>query len=217
MASTTVSPCPSEAAGFKAPEALSGGDIAMKVELDKRSLFALASDTRLDILKNLRSNRRTVSQLADLLAIDKAAVHRHLKKLEEGGFVIRTEDHGFVYYALTWKSRDILDPNDRTKIVILISSALICVLAMVVLVYVASGPPGVAGGSTEKTSYVNDNGPGDTDLVPNAPAKGVDTTIPLLTLGLGTAALAIMAWRQYRRPAQRGGESPSDREAGPGF
>lgn len=129
-----------EVPGFKAPDVLSPQGNAMKVELDRRSLFALASDTRLEILKALETNRRTVSQLADLLGIDKAAVHRHLKKLEEGGFVSRTEDHGFVYYALTWKSRDILNPNDRTKIVILISSSLICLLAMIVVIYLAVYP-----------------------------------------------------------------------------
>jgi len=133
----------SEVPGFKAPKALSLQGNAMKVELDRRSLFALASDTRLEILKALETNRRTVSQLADLLRIDKAAVHRHLKKLEEGGFVSRTEDHGFVYYALTWKSRDILNPNDRTKIVILISSSFVCLMAMIVVLYLAAhpGPP----------------------------------------------------------------------------
>ena len=39
----------------------------MRVELDKKSLFALASDTRLDILRSLQPMRRTVSQLAEAL------------------------------------------------------------------------------------------------------------------------------------------------------
>ncbi|MFH1580220.1 MAG: winged helix-turn-helix domain-containing protein, partial [Thermoplasmatota archaeon] len=81
------------------------GDPRMRVELDKKALFALASDTRLDILKSLQPMRRTVSQLAESLNIDKAAVFRHLKKMEEGGLVKRYEDHGFVYYGLSWKAR----------------------------------------------------------------------------------------------------------------
>jgi DNA-binding MarR family transcriptional regulator len=59
----------------------------MKVELDKKALFALASDSRMEILKALQPQRRTVAQLADQLGIDKAAVHRHLKKLEEGSWL----------------------------------------------------------------------------------------------------------------------------------
>jgi ArsR family transcriptional regulator len=97
----------------------------MRVELDKKSLFALASDTRLEILKALQPMRRTVSQLSEALDIDKAAVYRHLKKMEEGGLVVRQEDHGFVYYGLSWKARDLMSPNENTKIIILISSVFV--------------------------------------------------------------------------------------------
>ncbi len=81
------------------------GEKKLRVELDKKALFALASDTRLEILKALQSERRTVSQLAETLGVDKAAVYRHLKKLEEGDFVKREDDHGFVYYRLSWKAQ----------------------------------------------------------------------------------------------------------------
>ncbi len=94
----------------------------MRVELDKKSLFALASDTRLEILKALHPMRRTVSQLSEVLNVDKAAVYRHLKKMEEGGLVKRYEEHGFVYYGLTWKAKDLIAPNESTRIVILLSS-----------------------------------------------------------------------------------------------
>jgi DNA-binding transcriptional ArsR family regulator len=93
----------------------------MKVELDKKALFALASDSRMEILKALHPQRRTVAQLADELGIDKAAIHRHLKKLEEGGLVTRYEDHGFVYYGLSWKARDVISPGENARIVIVFS------------------------------------------------------------------------------------------------
>jgi len=106
----------------------------MKVELDKQALFALASDSRIEILKALGPQRRTVTQLAESLGIDKAAVHRHLKKLEEGGFVVRDEDHGFVYYGLSWKARDIISPGENTKIVIVFASGWLMVAAAVIAV-----------------------------------------------------------------------------------
>lgn len=195
-----------EVPGFKAPEVHPLQGNAMKVELDRRSLFALASDTRLEILKALETNRRTVSQLADLLGIDKAAVHRHLKKLEEGGFVSRTEDHGFVYYALTWKSRDLLNPNDRTKIVILISSSLVCLLAMIVVVYLAasSGPSSQWSESGQDYTTEPSGGEGMRTL-PTASMDGVTiTTIALL--GLAATVLVGGAVSVWRRPFQRGGE-----------
>jgi len=110
----------------------------MRVEIDKNALFALASDTRIEILRSLQPMRRTVTQLAETLSIDKAAVHRHLKKLEEGGFVTRYEDHGFVYYGLSWKARDILSPNDNTRIIVLLSSSWLLMLIVAFLLIAAA-------------------------------------------------------------------------------
>src|SRR3972149_3560804 len=59
---------------------------------------------------------------ADTLEVDKAAVHRHLQKLGEGELVKRYEDHGFVYYGLSWKSRDLLSPTENTKIIVLLGT-----------------------------------------------------------------------------------------------
>jgi DNA-binding transcriptional ArsR family regulator len=119
----------------------------MRVELDKKSLFALASDTRVDILKSLQPMRRTVTQLAESLGIDKAAVHRHLKKLEEGGLVKRYEDHGFVYYGLSWKARDLMSPTENTKVIVLLSSSwlFIIVAAFLVIAAFSSSLGGVTG------------------------------------------------------------------------
>lgn len=112
------------------------GDPRMRVELDKKSLFALASDTRLDILKSLQPMRRTVSQLAESLNIDKAAVFRHLKKMEEGGLVKRYEDHGFVYYGLSWKAKDLLSPDENTRIVVLLSCTWLLTIGAVFLLVI---------------------------------------------------------------------------------
>jgi len=43
---------------------------ALKVELDRAALFALASDSRLEILKALKDERRTLSPLAERLCVD---------------------------------------------------------------------------------------------------------------------------------------------------
>ncbi|MBI0582606.1 MAG: winged helix-turn-helix transcriptional regulator [Methanomassiliicoccus sp.] len=197
--------------GFKVPNALPITGPAMKVELDKRSLFALASDTRLEILKVLQTNRRTVSQLAEVLGIDKAAVHRHLKKLEEGGFVARTEDHGFIYYALTWKSRDILNPNDRTRIVILISSTFICLLALAMAVFMASSSMSDHGAPAEQMSD-GAGADGGVDRGVGAPEPaGLGWLISPMVLGAASAGLGALVWRSWKMPRQRGGETAYDR------
>lgn len=164
----------------------------MRVELDKKSLFALASDTRLDILKNLQPMRRTVTQLSESLSIDKAAVYRHLKKLEEGGFVRRYEDHGFVYYGLSWKARDLLSPNENTKIIVMLSSSWILTVIVAFLLLAAlisSGVPGFQGltGETGPTGY------NATDM--QNPARfnaGLDQ-LPWFVLLAAAIALAVIA------------------------
>ena len=183
---------------LKLPERLllKGGG-RTKVELDRRALFALASDTRLDILRSLRTNRRTVSQLADLLGIDKAAVHRHLKKLEEGGLVARTEDHGFVYYGLTWKARSMLSPDDNTRIVLLLTCSLICLVGLAAVLATAGGAVEQLAADGTEAQY------SEPSLSPPQPWSWV---LPSSVLGLAAFALTYAALLHLRRPRQRGGE-----------
>lgn len=166
----------------------------MRVELDKKALFALASDTRLEILKALSPMRRTVTQLSQSLGIDKAAIYRHLKKLEEGEFVRRYEDHGFVYYGLTWKARDLLDPKENTRIIILISSAWAFLLGAAILIaFSFAYAPGDGEFST---------GAGEGD---GEPTLSLDTTVLILgaiaLVGVGLF-LAGRSLRSLRKPVQ---------------
>ena len=197
--------------GINLPEHYRGvEEIELRVELDKKALFALASDTRMDILKSLQPNRRTVSQLAELVGVDKAAVHRHLKKLEDGGFVKREEDHGFVYYGLSWKARDILSPNENTKIVVLITASIVMIGAVILMIYLAN--PGLTGGTggTPMTQQA--------DQSPDA-SKSTDTTstnvlaslVPLFVAVPISVILVLLAYRKTVRPRQ--GDPPIEPES----
>jgi ArsR family transcriptional regulator, arsenate/arsenite/antimonite-responsive transcriptional repressor len=177
----------------------------MKVELDKKALFALASDSRMEILKALHPQRRTVAQLADQLGIDKAAVHRHLKKLEEGELVTRFEDHGFVYYGLSWKARDVVSPGENTKIVIVFSLTLLMVVGAIAAILI--GLP--------TSTYMS----GGSEMSGGVPSEGANrlfgenwTSPELIILGivlLSVSAIMIyVGWRRLRAPKQKA--SPSD-------
>ncbi len=179
----------------------------LRVELDKKALFALASDTRMDILKSLQPNRRTVSQLAELVGVDKAAVHRHLKKLEEGGFVKREEDHGFVYYGLSWKARDILSPNENTKIVVLITASIILIGAVIMMMYLANS--GFGGGAERfpvQSGDQNSYGPDSQELVNSNDISGPDLLAMLTPLYVAipiSIVLFYLAYRKNARPRQK--------------
>lgn len=182
----------------------------MRVELDKKSLFALASDTRLDILRALQPMRRTVSQLSDTLAIDKAAVHRHLKKMEEGGLVKRFEDHGFVYYGLSWKARDLLAPNENTRIVILLSASWLLCLAVVFLVVLGTTNNDTVLSPSERQA------PKETGVAPNDQYGGQTifqyTTswllwaVPAGVLVAGTLIMVAMSLLTHTKPKQKATE-----------
>jgi DNA-binding transcriptional ArsR family regulator len=183
----------------------------MRVELDKKSLFALASDTRVDILKTLQPMRRTVTQLSEELDIDKAAIHRHLKKMEEGGLVIRYEDHGFVYYGLSWKARDLLSPNENTKIVIMFSLTWALCIGVVFLVILGMtnlgddllGPSGSPQEYGSGTSH-------DVKFELRYSSYPIPFLIPAGVAAAGAISIGFLGFRRLRRPLQK---KPSD---GPG-
>ncbi len=173
----------------------------MKVEIDKQALFALASDSRIEILKALGPQRRTVRQLADSMGIDKAAVHRHLKKLEEGGFVVRYEDHGFVYYGLSWKARDIISPGENTKIVIVFASGWLMVAGAFIAIWAAlAGMASRGGEAMQGNTTAND---GSNFLQPFLGASW-EWAILGSVLGVLAIGLIYLGYRRLRRPRQTG-------------
>jgi DNA-binding transcriptional ArsR family regulator len=93
-----------------------------KVNLDINSFKALASDTRLNILKTLDGKKLSLNDLARSTNLHKVTLHEHLSRLNEAGFIkkIEREGHKFVYYQLSWKGQSLLHP-ENTRIVILFS------------------------------------------------------------------------------------------------
>ena len=97
-----------------------------KIALDKRIIGALASEMRIDILKKIDSGSMTLSKLTDELNISKSTVHEHLTILIESGLVKKVNrDNKWVYYELTDKGTEILHPHKMTKIIVLLSSAIL--------------------------------------------------------------------------------------------
>lgn len=99
-----------------------------KITLDKSSFMALASESRIKLLKKLDERKMTVTELARELGISKPAILRHLDKLIEAGLVKKLEDkRKWVYYSLTLKGKNILHP-ERIKITLLLSVAFLTFL-----------------------------------------------------------------------------------------
>lgn len=107
-----------------------------KVTLNRDTFKALASDTRLDILKALDGNKTTLSDLSKTTGLNKATLHEHLNKLTEAGLVKKKgrEGHKWVYYTLTWTGESLLHP-ENTKIVVMFATTVLALVAGISQLY----------------------------------------------------------------------------------
>jgi DNA-binding transcriptional ArsR family regulator len=104
-----------------------------KVTLDKEAFKALASDTRLQILRSLDGKKMTVTELSSITNMNKATLHEHLSKLHAVGLVKRNEreGHKWVYYKLSWKGSSLLHPENN-RIVVMFSTTLAVLIAGII-------------------------------------------------------------------------------------
>jgi DNA-binding transcriptional ArsR family regulator len=95
-----------------------------KISLELNDIKALASDSRLDILKILDGRKVNLQELTQKSNLNKATLHAHLTKLVEAGFIKKQgrQGHKWVYYTLTWKGESLLHP-ENARIVFLFCSA----------------------------------------------------------------------------------------------
>ena len=102
-----------------------------KITLDRESFRALASDTRVSILKSLDRRRKMLTELSKQLGMSPSTVKEHMESLTKADLVVMIDDgHKWKYYELTRKGESVLHPVD-TKIWILLS---VSILGMIVAV-----------------------------------------------------------------------------------
>src|SRR5574342_492269 len=93
----------------------------MDIRLDKETFKALASGTRVDVLKLLNQRRHMQSEIAASLNLSVPTVKEHLAALEKAGLVERhDEGRKWKYYSLTSKGKGVLNPEEM-KIWIVLS------------------------------------------------------------------------------------------------
>jgi len=91
-----------------------------KIVLDQSTFKALATGTRVKILKSLEKRRHTQSELSAVLDISVPTVKEHLSALEKAGLVKRHEEgRKWIYYSLTEKSKCVLDPERKRLWIVL--------------------------------------------------------------------------------------------------
>jgi DNA-binding transcriptional ArsR family regulator len=179
-----------------------------KVTLDRDAFKALASDTRLDILRSLDGKKMTVTELSTITNMNKATLHEHLSKLSAVGLVKRVEreGHKWVYYKLSWKGSSLLHPENN-RIVVMFSATFMVLVA------------GIAGIINYISSIFPQDNQGNflysapkTDVMENAIVLGGERTADIganpITLYLGIVCLIaftillIVGYVTYRNNKQ---------------
>lgn len=104
-----------------------------KITLDINAFKALASDTRLDILRVLDGKKMSLKDISNVTNLNKATLHEHLSKLNEAGLVKKKgrDGHKWVYYKLSWKGESLLHP-ENTKIVVMFTATFIALWAGII-------------------------------------------------------------------------------------
>lgn len=97
----------------------------MKITLDAETFKALASPTRLGVLRALDERRKTLTELARDMALNKATVHEHLALLTAASLIRKRDDEGrkWIYYELTWRGQKLLHPQESTTFNVLLGVA----------------------------------------------------------------------------------------------
>lgn len=100
------------------------------MEIDRKTIKALAADTRLEILKSLGNRRKTPSELSKELNLAVSTITEHLNKLEEAELVKRKDTgHKWIYYELSDKATGLVKPRYPVQFVLMLSLGLMLVFA----------------------------------------------------------------------------------------
>ncbi|MEM4255167.1 MAG: winged helix-turn-helix domain-containing protein [Candidatus Norongarragalinales archaeon] len=93
-----------------------------KIMLDSSSFKALASETRVLILKELDKKRCTASEIGKIMGISVQAASEHLENLRVAGLVERVDEgRKWIYFTLTEKGKAVLHPDKGKRLWILLS------------------------------------------------------------------------------------------------
>lgn len=94
----------------------------VKITLDAETFKALASTTRLTVLRALDQRRKTLTELARDLELNKATVHEHLQLLASANLIRKRDDEGrkWIYYELTWQGQRLMHPQETTTFNVLL-------------------------------------------------------------------------------------------------
>jgi DNA-binding transcriptional ArsR family regulator len=182
-----------------------------EIKMDRQVFEALASETRIEILKKLDERQMTISELSREMDMAKSSIHEHLVKMVQSGLVAKFDNgHKWTYYHLTGKGRKILHPHETAKILVFLGVAIIAIASGVTNILNVLTLGSAAAPMAEK-AVMSEAAPvttGEAEMAAlsesaRATEPAVSGTEPSLLIGVvliaSGIALAYISYRMWRR------------------
>ncbi|MBU3904927.1 MAG: winged helix-turn-helix domain-containing protein [Nanoarchaeota archaeon] len=100
------------------------------MDIDRKTIKVLSSDTRIEILKSLKERRKMPSELARELSLRPSTIVSHLEKLQKAGLIDRKETgRKWIYYELTRNGENIIRPKVSVPFVLILTLGMILVFS----------------------------------------------------------------------------------------
>jgi DNA-binding transcriptional ArsR family regulator len=171
------------------------------VQIDRDTIKALGSETRLEILRRLGERQMTESEVSRSIGKHVTTVAQHMRVLERRNLVERMERPGrkWIYYKLSSSGKRIVHPSDHGFVFGLLGSLGMIVtgaafsMAQMRGQFSAQMADQAAGAMVEKSS----------ELAMAVQAEPQPDYSFLVPAALVVAGVAVMAFVLYRRHARR--------------
>ncbi|MEM5814483.1 MAG: winged helix-turn-helix domain-containing protein [Candidatus Aenigmatarchaeota archaeon] len=112
------------------------------MEICGKEIKALASDTRVMILKSLGGRRKMPSELSREFSMAPSTIVEHLHVLERSGLIKKIETgHKWKYYELTEKGRNLVRPKFPVRFAVMLSVGLLLVFGSFASLLTAGAAP----------------------------------------------------------------------------
>ena len=179
-----------------------------KVQIDRDTIRALGSETRLEILRRLGERQMTESEISRGIGKHVTTVAQHMKVLERRNLVERMERPGrkWIYYRLSSSGKRIVHPSDNGFVFGLLGSVGMVVAGAAFSVTQLQGnfsaqvsdQAAVAAGATaEKSAALT------TAMAQAQPQPDYSFVVPTVLIVVGLSILAFTLYRKYLRRVPR--------------
>ncbi|HEV8594651.1 MAG TPA: winged helix-turn-helix domain-containing protein [Thermoplasmata archaeon] len=169
------------------------------ITLDRESFRALASEVRVEILKQLEAHRMTVTDLSHAMSLAKPTLLEHLDRLVTAGLVAKVDEgRKWIYYELSKRGRTILHPHQVKIMISLALSILLFSAGIVAALNATTYAQGLGTSSNPPETGVTTGTPFSRGVTFLSFSEPAEIGLVLFALGGALLGIALSFWYAQR-------------------